>query len=196
MIGVIYKITNNLNNKVYIGQTIQPLKDRWYRHCGKTGSDAELSMAIKRAILKYGKQNFTIEEIESCDTERLDEREKYWIDKYDSYNFGYNCTKGGQNGAKPQKLLVIKDEVIDLYNSGFSLREIARNYQVDHATIKQLLERSGIELRATRTYKLSQKDREKIIHLINSGVSRKEVMRLFKISKSYLSQLVNKNRRI
>jgi hypothetical protein len=53
MKGIIYIIKNNINGKVYIGQTIQKLKDRWYRHCGKSGlSKNELNMHIKRAILK------------------------------------------------------------------------------------------------------------------------------------------------
>lgn len=68
MQGFIYKITNKINGKVYIGQTIQSVKDRWHRHCGKKSiRSAEMSMHIKRAILKYGKENFIIETIETCD---------------------------------------------------------------------------------------------------------------------------------
>lgn len=80
MKGIIYIIKNNINGKVYIGQTIQKLKDRWYRHCGKSGlSKNELNMHIKRAIFKYGKENFTIEVLEECDQCDLNEREKYYI---------------------------------------------------------------------------------------------------------------------
>lgn len=61
-------------------------------------------MHIKRAILKYGRQNFSIKELEECDTGKLDEREVYYISLYDSYNNGYNSTKGGKSGAKPLKL--------------------------------------------------------------------------------------------
>ena len=65
MIGHIYKVTNLINNKVYIGQTIQTVQSRWYRHCGKSGiSQAELNTHFKRAILKYGKEVYsTIDEI-------------------------------------------------------------------------------------------------------------------------------------
>lgn len=52
-------------------------------------------MAIVKAIKKYGKENFIIELIEEVRTEDLDNREKYWISYYNSYEEGYNCTKGG-----------------------------------------------------------------------------------------------------
>jgi group I intron endonuclease len=197
MIGCIYKITNLINNKVYIGQTIQPLKDRWYRHCGKTGSKNELEMPIKRAILKYGKHNFSIEKLEECEQCLLDSREIYYIEQYDSYNKGYNATKGGQKGAKliqtPKEIQLL---ICSMYNKGNSLRAISKVYNIDKATVKGILTRNNIKLRTSRTYKLSQEDRINIINDFNSGVSRKEIMTKYKISKSYLSQLITGNRRI
>lgn len=196
MVGVIYKITNNLNGKVYIGQTVQPLRDRWYRHCGNYGSTNENNMAIKRAIKKYGKKNFTIEEIESCDYNDLDEKERFWINYYNSYNEGYNSTLGGQGGAKLQKLLPVKDKVIEQYNKGLSLREVGKHFNVDHATVRLLLQREGIALRKVRTYKFTQSERERIVKMVNNGVSRKEIVNEFQISKAYLSQLMSGKRRI
>ena len=52
-------------------------------------------MAIHRAILKYGKENFTVEVIEETDSTKLNDREKYWIEYYSSFKFGYNATTGG-----------------------------------------------------------------------------------------------------
>lgn len=196
MIGVIYKITNLINGKIYIGQTIQNLKDRWYRHCGYSGSEGEQNMVIKKAIHKYGKENFTIEELESCQAVDLNEKERYWINYYNSYKEGYNATKGGQDGAKMPKLISKTQEIIDKYQKGLSLRKIAEEYNVDHATIKLLLISNNITLRTTRTYKLSQEQRKEIVDKINKGVSRKEVMKEYNLSKSYLSQLINGNRRI
>ena len=54
------------------------------------------------------------------------------------------------------KLIKKSAEIIELYNEGFSLRTIAKEYNVDHATIKSLLTRNNISLRNTRTYKLSE----------------------------------------
>ena len=52
-------------------------------------------MAIHKAIKKYGKQNFTLEIVETVNKNYLNEREIYWIQKYNSYDNGYNSNKGG-----------------------------------------------------------------------------------------------------
>lgn len=96
MTGKIYMITNDLNDKIYVGQTIQSLGKRFKNHCCHTKSDRSENMYIKRAIHKYGKEHFHIVLLEEVDINLLDEREKYWIERLDSYNNGYNLTKGGQ----------------------------------------------------------------------------------------------------
>lgn len=198
MIGYIYKITNKVNKKVYIGQTIQSIKDRWYKHCRtKNISKAEKNMYIKRAIIKYGKENFVIESLEKCDPTLLNEREKYYISYFDSYRNGYNSTEGGQGGVKPlQTSEKIQKEVIELYSCGFSLRAIGKEYNIDKTTVKGILIAHNIPIRMTRTYKLSQKDRIEIITKINNGISRKQIMNDYHIGKSYLSQLITGHRRI
>ena len=196
MFGIIYIITNNINSKVYIGQTIQTLENRWKAHCRNKCSRNEMNMHIKRAILKYGKQNFSITELERCKVTELDEKEIYYIKLYNSYIEGYNSTKGGKSGTKELKLdIEQQQDCIELYKLGFSLREVAKEFNVDKATIKHIIELSNIPLRTTRTYKLSQKDREKILEDCKV-LSRKEVMDKWNISKSYLSQLINGKRRI
>ena len=195
MRGFIYKITNKVNGKSYIGQTIQNVKERFYQHCAIRCSQAVLNMAIHKAINKYGKSNFTIEVIEEVESTNLNDREKYWIRYYDSYNNGYNSTEGGQDGIKLFKNLDT-ESIVREYKSGKSLREIGRLFNVDKQTIKDLLVRNNINLRTTRTYKLSQKDREDIIKDLSLGLSRKEIISKWHISKSYLSQLINGYRRI
>ena len=195
MRGFIYKITNKVNGKSYIGQTIQNVKERFYQHCAIKCSQAVLNMAIHRAINKYGKSNFTIEVIEEVESTNLNDRERYWIKYYNSYNNGYNSTKGGQDKIKMFKNLDA-ESIIKEYKSGKSLREIGRNFKVDKQTIKDLLVRNNIKLRTTRTYKLSQEDREEILKDFSSGLSRKEIINKWNISKSYLSQLINGYRRI
>jgi group I intron endonuclease len=197
MTGIIYKITNLINNKAYIGQTIQPIKDRWYRHCGKTGSKQELDMPIKRAILKYGKENFSIEILEEVDRSLLDKREIYYIELLDSYNKGYNATLGGQKGAKLIQTPIDQQmQIIDMYHKGSSLRSISKVFNIDKTTVKGILVKNNVKLRTTRTYKLTQENRNDIIDDFNSGLSRKEIMAKYKISKSYLSQLITGSRRI
>lgn len=198
MIGYIYKVTNKINGKIYIGQTIQSVKDRWYRHCGKSGiSKAELNTHFKRAILKYGKENFTIETIEMCDSTELNDKEKFYISYYNSYINGYNSTIGGQGGSKPFKTSEEDEtQIISLYNYGFSLREIGREFNLDKTTVKGILVRHNISIRTTRTYKLSSADRINIMNDLDLGLSRKEIINKYNISKSYLSQLITGNRRI
>jgi len=81
----IYKTTNILNDKIYIGQTI-------YDNSNYYGSGKYLKTAIK----KYGIENFKKEIIDECDFDELNDREIYWIDFYDSIKNGYNISKGGQ----------------------------------------------------------------------------------------------------
>ena len=195
MRGFIYKITNTINGKSYIGQTIQNVKERFYQHCATKCSKAVSNMAIHRAIKKYGKSNFTVEVIEEIDSANLNDRERYWIKYYNSYNNGYNSTKGGQDGCKSFKDLDV-ESIIKEYNTGKSLRTLGTIFKVDKQTIKDLLIRHNVELRTTRTYKLSQKDRKDIIKDLSLGLSRKEIISKWHISKGYLSQLINGYRRI
>jgi group I intron endonuclease len=95
---IIYKITNNINNKVYIGQTIETIKKRWSRHTWKCTIKRN-AMAITNAIIKYGKENFIIEQIDIAKSiEELNEKEIYYIDLYNSMSpNGYNLVTGGGN---------------------------------------------------------------------------------------------------
>ena len=91
--GFIYKIQNLKNQKIYIGQTIQSVQERWYHHLedASLGSD----LYFHRALRKYGRDNFSWEIIEEIDNDKLNDREIYWINYYNSYNNGYNLTPGG-----------------------------------------------------------------------------------------------------
>ena len=88
----IYKITNKVNGKVYIGQSIRSIEQRFQRHINDAVNNI-LDTHFARAIRKYGKENFYIELVETCDNQtELNLREQYWIRKYDSINNGYNET--------------------------------------------------------------------------------------------------------
>lgn len=90
--GVIYKITNKINGKSYIGQTVD-FNRRKRNHFNKKEGDKEC-YAIHQAFFKYGKENFSIEVIEKCSKEELDEKEKYYIKYFHSHHTenGYNLT--------------------------------------------------------------------------------------------------------
>lgn len=99
---LIYKATNLVNNKIYIGQTINTLEYRKSQHIRDAFNSNRKTNYFHNAIKKYGEESFIFEKIDeaSCQTE-LDEKERYWISFYDSHNKvkGYNLDTGGKSGG-------------------------------------------------------------------------------------------------
>lgn len=92
----IYKITNLLTKAVYIGQSLDCC-DRWKQHCKNAlgvGTVSSSTNKLYQSMKEDGLNNFTFEIIEECEPKLLDEKEKYYINLYDSYNFGLNGNKG------------------------------------------------------------------------------------------------------
>ena len=90
----IYKITNQETGECYIGQAVDIAK-RWKDHakCG-LGIDTPANNKLYKAIQEYGIWNFSWELLEKCDKEQLNEKEYFYIDLYDSKNYGYNSSSG------------------------------------------------------------------------------------------------------
>jgi group I intron endonuclease len=108
----IYKIVNLISKKIYIGQAVSHiLNHNRYRPYGRQGrfkchvSEAysnkkNQSHYLNNAIRKYGSDNFEVELIEYCDIQNADDREKHYIETYNSlYPNGYNLKNGGRNFA-------------------------------------------------------------------------------------------------
>jgi|JI10StandDraft_1071094.scaffolds.fasta_scaffold32593_2 group I intron endonuclease len=100
MTGIIYKVTNKSNSKIYIGQTIQKFEERKRGHISAIGKRKK-ETHFSRALQKHGLDNFVWEVIEEVEIENLSEREIYWIKYFKSYdkNLGYNRTFGGEGGV-------------------------------------------------------------------------------------------------
>ena len=105
----IYKITNKINGKCYIGQA-QDIYKRWndHRSCAFNKNHSNHNAVLYRAIRKYGLDNFKFEIIEECSLDKLNEREIYYIDYYNSFihnknSNGYNMTLGGE-GTRGYKM--------------------------------------------------------------------------------------------
>lgn len=99
---LIYKITNTVNGKVYIGQTTYPLYHRWSAHKQNTSHCKYLGAAI----VKYGEDKFKIEQIDTAETfDELNEKEVYWIKFYDAQNRekGYNLRSGGDSSLHSEE---------------------------------------------------------------------------------------------
>lgn len=102
---IIYKVTNLINGKIYIGKTTQKINIRRNQHkysALKTNSKS----VFHKAIRKYGWDKFEWSVIDKADSEEeLNNKESYWIRYYDTYLKGYNLTYGGDGsvGYKPSK---------------------------------------------------------------------------------------------
>ena len=130
--GYIYKITNVINGKQYVGQTTASIGKRFKQHVYSSRKD-NIPCYIDRAIKKYGKENFKVEELERCYDEYLDEREMYWIEKFDTFRNGYNLTMGGQGSHLYTQQDV--NEWINLWESGHTIKEISEMKNVYVAVI-------------------------------------------------------------
>lgn len=147
MIIYIYKITNLINNKVYIGQTIKTLEERWRAHlwCANKNDCKHLY----QSIIKYGKENFSVEVIDNAnDLDELNEKERYWVSYYNSLNprLGYNNIDGGI--ANPMNYNSIKE-----YHKN-KMQSIEVRTKISN-TMKQLRKEGGFSIE-TRN-KISQK---------------------------------------
>jgi|DEB0MinimDraft_6_1074348.scaffolds.fasta_scaffold61299_2 group I intron endonuclease len=116
--GYIYSITNNINNKLYIGLTTEanPYK-RWKRHIYESKNPV---YRIHKAMNKYGTENFKFRVLEECDDNKVKEREIHYIEKFNSFHKGYNCTLGGDlsyNWGKGITQYTKQGEVIDHFIS-------------------------------------------------------------------------------
>lgn len=141
---LIYKITNNINNKCYIGQTIKTPEERWKEHkqhaFGTHTNDVNKS--LYKAMRKYGIENFSFEVLQNnIETyEQLDKAEIYWIDFYNSFVKGYNETFGGQRYHK----ILPNEEIIQDYYKTKSARKTALNFGIDHSTVDNILNSNNI----------------------------------------------------
>jgi hypothetical protein len=99
----VYKITNLINDHKYVGKTERKPEERWKEHIYLSKYSPE-KMTISNAINKHGKENFKFEVIEECSSEKVNDREIFWISELNTYKDGYNSTIGGDgNAGTPRK---------------------------------------------------------------------------------------------
>lgn len=165
--GFIYKITNKENQKVYIGQTITSIATRMNKHYSQANVGKNIT-GIDAAIRKYGKDNFIVETICECLNEDLDEQERYYISKYDSFNNGYNLTSGGQTGSTT--LGLNDNEVIEKYKELKYINQVANLYKCSEKTISNILHNNNIAIYTHPTLENLQKG-----HKFQKGEKAKSV---------------------
>lgn len=137
MLGLIYIIKNIKNDKVYIGQTTCGLNYRWNQHLKSAMNNYEPTMVIYNAMRKYGIENFFISILEdNIEIEKLNEREKYWIDYYNSkVPNGYNVREGGEDCGRKEvyKIDIKTNNIIECYGSA-TAAAVANNLDLSGLT--------------------------------------------------------------
>lgn len=150
--GYIYKITNTVTQKVYIGQTILQPERRWRQHelSAQNSNRNDSNLPLHAAMHKYGLNAFFYEIIEMCDDNTLNEGEIYWIAFYDSTNptRGYNISLGGGGSSYYRT-----DDLLMLWNQGKGVKEISEITGMDRGFLSLRLREAGIppeEIKARR----------------------------------------------
>lgn len=205
----IYKITNILNGKIYIGQSID-IPKRIYEHKYKAfcKEDRSYRCAIHNAFRKYGLDNFEFEILEETKIEELDEKEIYYIEKYNSlYPNGYNILKGGQlyrpKTSERNKCRVCGKEISnnsilcldcykldrvknipskeileDLLKEHNNYTKISKIFNVSLTTVRKWCKRYGLSIIKTKKEKPNKKRLEKPVAQID--IETNEIIRTFK----------------
>ena len=133
MIGI-YCWKNKLNNKRYIGQSVD-IERRKQQHVSGAG---KYETKISQALYKYGVNNFDFEILETCTPNILNEREQYWINQYDSIKNGYNITYVENDGCvihgefNPRTKLT-NEEVLEMRNRVHISKEYPKEVYEDYA---------------------------------------------------------------
>jgi len=189
----IYKIINNINGKLYIGKTTSSIETRWSQHKWSSINRPD-SIILYKAINKYGIENFSIEKIEDCDSFSLEEREKYWIKYYNTYEKGYNMTHGGDGILKYNR-----QKILDLWNQGYSQKEISQKIGCERHTIYKILNELNISKKETiknkfgnakKSVAMIDKNTNEIIKIFNSVTEASNYLNK-KSGCSFISQVCN-----
>lgn len=153
----IYKFTNKFNGNIYIGQSID-ISARKRTHINDAychGKDS--NCPFHRAIIKYGEDGFDFEILEECPKELLNEREKYWIEYYDSYHHGYNASPGGDNCRERSdgRPLLLYDLDGNFVKEICNIASTARELGVHYGTVYQVIQGNR---KSVKSYQIKYKE--------------------------------------
>lgn len=149
MLNTIYKITNDINGKVYIGKTSLSIDKRFKQHVLDSNKNRCNKRPLYDAMNKYGVENFHIKVIEeNISDEDINDKEIYYIRKYNSYigfnnTNGYNATLGGD--SRKYKNIDI-EKISSDYAHGMNCTDIGKKYHVDSRYIANLLRSNGVHV--------------------------------------------------
>lgn len=133
----IYKISNDINDKLYIGKTLYTIERRWNQHKNNALSRKDLiHLPLYSAMNKYDIEYFSISEVEKVDDEKqLSAREQYWIKYYNTYNYGYNASIGG-DGLQ----LYDYEYIWELWRQGNTIKQISALIPCNDYVVRTVLD--------------------------------------------------------
>lgn len=166
--GYIYKITNKINNHSYIGQTSINVDERFKQHCYNSFNHKETKdeydYPLHRAIRKYGKDNFTIEVIEECDNNLLNQKEQQYIQQFNTYENGYNATLGGDGQCRYNY-----DDIVNFFlQHNNSLLQTCQYFHIYDQVVYSALKSKNIDYKKLESTAPKQKHTKKI-KLVETG---------------------------
>lgn len=138
----VYKITNDINGKMYIGQTSRSLSERFEEHCYEVRVKRFADRPLYAAMIKYGIEHFSIELIEETDCPK--EREIYWIEYYGTFKNGYNATFGGDG-----KWYIDHDLVVETYKQTQNMTATANLLGIHPDSVDKILREKNESKRST-----------------------------------------------
>lgn len=137
----IYVITNKINGKQYVGQTTYSIEKRFKEHKKQQNAPTRKKFPLYSAFRKYGFENFIVSKLEECSEDELDDREKFWINKLDTYYHGYNATFGGGGVHKYDK-----QKIIDTLYKTKSVKETSKIVGCSIATIGDIISSNELDI--------------------------------------------------
>lgn len=180
--GYIYKITNKVDRKIYVGQTIQILEDRWRKH-RNVGSNCRY---LKRAFNKYGIDNFEFKLICVCFDEDLDKYEIQYMEKYNSMvPNGYNLRKGGNSGKHHEET---KRKISESLKARTDIFRPKTNYRLGKHHSEETKKKISDALKG-RTYMIKNKINAKNIIIKEKNIIIKEKI-IIKINQYDLNNIL------
>jgi group I intron endonuclease len=219
IIGEIYKITNLLTNKMYIGQTrshyLNKGKYRPFGHIGRfkkhlnEASRINIKCSCKylnSTINKYGVDNFKCELITTCPIDELDYYETKYISELDTkYPNGYNLTNGGQKCGfeKGEKVVVLEEEIKPLSRAinGNNLKRTEKTKQliskrlIDYKNARDLTGRKNDMERVQKIHAINRFDKYKDIHIDSNNIDKYiSIIKNNTLNYEYIRVTINKKR--
>lgn len=135
----IYKITNDINGKMYIGKTEVSIHKRFKQHCLDSRKKSEEKRPLYSAMRKYGVDHFSVELLEV--TNDPENREKYWINLLNTFNDGYNATIGGDG-----RCYLDHDKIIQTYKKLQSIQDTSKELNISQDAISYILHNNNISV--------------------------------------------------